>query len=84
MVLENVTALELHLHLGEEQDAEENEVPEPAPQDRYVVETESPMGTVKSVALIAVMVVVSIGISLLATFLARKFGSRGSTDEAEE
>lgn len=77
MVFEKVTALELHLHVGEDTEVS----PEPTPQERHVVKTKTPVAKMKTVALLVAMVVASIGISLLATVIARKFGSRDDTDE---
>ncbi|MFB6132415.1 MAG: hypothetical protein ABEJ44_03290 [Halanaeroarchaeum sp.] len=77
MVFENVTALELHVHTGEDTEVST----EPAPQERHVVRTTTPLATVKTVALFVAMVLVSIGISVLATFLVRRFSSRDENGE---
>lgn len=76
MVFENVTALELHLHTGEEDPTAPLERPE-----RPTETTTKSASTIKWKAMLAVMLVVSVGLSIAVTVIARKFGSREESDE---
>lgn len=70
MVFEDVTALELHLHVGDE-DTEDRKRPVSRRHRTEVAESKSR----KPLLMAAVMVVVSIVVSIGVTLLVRKFRS---------
>lgn len=81
MVFENVTALELHLHTGEE-----DPFPSDTRSERNVerpTRTETSTRRVSPKTMAIAMLVVSITLSLVVTLLVRRFRSDGDDEEDE-
>jgi hypothetical protein len=77
MAFENMTALELHLHLGEET---EPDADKPTPRIERPTEDEQPSGLPKPILLLLAAVVVSITLSAIVTLVVKRFKSDDGVD----
>lgn len=76
MVFENVTALELHLHTGEEDPTA------PLPRTEPATESSTDSGSpLKWKAMLAAMLVVSVVLSIAVTVVVRKFRASDESDD---